>query len=717
VSRPLELPRDSLPALGVKALLYAAALALYLLPLSGVPGIAASVAGAVCGMALAALAHRRRLRLAAALVLALSGLVVAWQLGEGALGADLVARLLGVRISFAVSEVITFGLGALALIFLLRLLSLARPPLALLEVVFVAGAAAVTFADHRNRMLNRPRFFSDWAWTLGVDPGTVLVGVGIAAALAAIFLFLRGQSLLKLATTLLLLLLAGGALFVLKEKRIDPKEPLDALNLSGKGQGSGSGSGSGSGGGGGGGGQSQNPFKDSYDSKTPPSPVAIAVLRDDFEPAGDLMYFRQQTLSTYNGHHLVVGTAEGWDGDLFAEFPRGGPLRAPPVQSAPEHVLVPTTMYLLVDHPQPLALSHAVRLAPAANPNPQQFVAAYDAQSLALAVTPQRLLGRRSIPAGWTPAQRAHYLALPDDPRYAALSDIIVRDVDPRFAEDDLARAWAIKRYLEREGYYTMSSTHASSSDPTASFLFGSLRGYCVHFAHAAVYLFRSQGIAARVALGYAVQTSKRSGGSSVLIMNDRAHAWPEIHLEGIGWVTFDVHPERTDVAPPSPVDYDLEKLLGELARSDKTAGVTAEGRPLQIPWRLVGLGLGLLVMALLVLAYLAKALRRLSPRLVGERDHARRLYLAVLDRLSDLGQPRLPGETRERHAERLRALAPSLEPLTRAHLRQALGGRAASREELARLARAVAGELRRNVPPLRRALAALNPIGWVRTR
>ena len=93
-------------------------------------------------------------------------------------------------------------------------------------------------------------------------------------------------------------------------------------------------------------------------------------------------------------------------------------------------------------------------------------------------------------------------MATPDDPRYRALADIIVRDVDPRFFHDDLARAYAIKRYLEKSGFYTLRSKHSSSKDPTASFLFGSLRGYCVHFAHAAVYLIRTQGIAARVALG-----------------------------------------------------------------------------------------------------------------------------------------------------------------------------------------------------------------------
>jgi hypothetical protein len=702
----------------VKALLYGVALALYLAPLSSPVGIAAALPMAVAGMALASLAGRRHLRLPAGILGAVAVLLGALLFGRWVLEVQLVPRALGIRASLALSELLTFGLASLAMVFLLRLLSSARSSLSLLEVVFVAGAAVATFAEHRNRMLNRPRFFSDWAWTLGIDPGTVLVAVGLAATLAAIFLFLRGQPLLKLLTTLLLLLVLGTLLFVLKEKRVEKEEPLDALGLTGKGGKKDGGEGRGGKGKTSGSGSSSDPFKDDYQSSSEPSPVAIAILRDDFSPASQLMYFRQSVSSSYNGHHLVAAAGKGWDADLFTDFPRTGALQATSEQSSAEHLPVPTTMYLLVDHPQPLALSHAVRLAPAANPNPQQFVAAYDVESAVLSVEPQRLLGRRSVPESWSQARRAHYLALPDDPRYAALADIIARDVDPRFSGDDLARAFAVKRYLEREGFYTMKSSHASSRDPTASFLFGSLRGYCVHFAHAAVYLLRALGIASRVALGYAVQTSKRSGGSAVLIMSDRAHAWPEIYLEGIGWVTFDIYPERTDVSAPTPVDYDLEKLLGELARSDRTAGVSPDGRPLRIPWAALGLGLALFVAALLAAGYLVKIARRLAPGVASERAYPRLAYVAMLDRLSDLGQGRRRGETREEHARRISALSPSLVPLTQAHLALALGSRRApGRAEVARLYTAARRELKRNLPLHLRAAGWLNPWGWLWTR
>jgi transglutaminase-like putative cysteine protease len=542
----------------------------------------------------------------------------------------------------------------------------------------------------------------------------VLVAAGIVATLAAILLFLRGQRLMKLITTLLLFALLGVAFYMLWDKRIETVVK-DPLGLSGK-KDKKDGKGKKGEGGGSGGGSSSNPFKDDYSGGGEPSPVAIAILRDDLETSSPILYFRQTALSYYNGHHLVSGPDQGWDRDVITRYPRGGALIGARTQSPENHVDLPTTMYLLVDHPQPVALTHAAWIKTVQNPNPQQFVAAYDVRSKVLSVEAHRLLGRRSIPPDWPAARRRHYTALPDDPRYRALADIIVRDVDPRFAGDDLPRAFAIKRYLEREGFYTMKSKHSSKRDPVSSFLFGSLRGYCVHFAHAAVYMLRSQGIAARVALGYAVQINKRSGGSAILIMGDRAHAWPEIHLEGIGWVTFDVYPQRTDMPPPVPVDYDLEKLLGELARNDPTAGVRPEG-PLRIPWRAVLSIAALVIGALLLLSYLVKAYRRLAPHLRGRRVYPRLAYIAVLDLLSDLGAGRRPGETRERHAERLQQVSPHLSRLTRAHLALALGGTGEGPEGFGRLVAQVRQDIKENVHPARRLLAGLNPIGWIWTR
>ncbi len=284
------------------------------------------------------------------------------------------------------------------------------------------------------------------------------------------------------------------------------------------------------------------------------------------------------------------------------------------------------------------------------------------------------MVGRRSIPETWDETKKAHYLEHPDDPRYTALAEEIVREGDPRFSGDDLSRAFAIKRFLETNGFYTRKERHSTMSDPTASFLFGNLRGYCVHFAHSAVHLLRSQGIAARVAVGYLVDNQLRGPGSAVIITGDRAHAWPEIHLDGVGWTPFDIYPEQSDEPPPQFVDQSLESLLGELARNDPTGGRSAEplAKSLDIPWQTLLEGLALLIWCFLVLSYGIKMTRQISP--VFKPTAHQIQFRAVLDRFSDLGLRRVYGESRESYAVRVTAMTPSFERLTQIHLKLTLG-------------------------------------------
>ena len=73
--------------------------------------------------------------------------------------------------------------------------------------------------------------------------------------------------------------------------------------------------------------------------------------------------------------------------------------------------------------------------------------------------------------------------------------------------------------------------------------------------------------------------------------MGDRAHAWPEIHLNGIGWMPLDIYPEQGVQPPPQLVSQDLESLLGELARDDKSGGraEVARAKPFRFPGRRLG--------------------------------------------------------------------------------------------------------------------------------
>lgn len=720
---------EPLLVLALKAAIYAATVLLFISSFATYTGLIAGALAAPVAVWLAWWGHRRRLRIPACLLI--GGLTVTgglW-LGQGVLDAPWLANGLLSPLSAAavlrLSDGLLMGLTALGVIFTLRSLGCRVRALSMLEGAAVVAAVAYAFDGHRNQMIHQPRILSDWAWTRGIDPQEVLKALGVVVSALGLMVLLRVERRAKLVITVAWMVAAAILFFQLSGALpVDAEVATNGLGLTtneqkAKGDKSEDKDKDGKGKGGGGGGQSSNdPYSGDF-SQNRPDPVAVAVFHEDYEPPGQIMYFRQQVLSYYDGNHLSPDPSGVYDQDVITEFPQGETLQAAPTQDPAFHVEVPTSMFLMVDHPQPFALTNSVAVSPIENPAPQRFVSAYDVKSLALSMPQTRLVGRRSIPDGWDEATRAHYLTTPDDPRYQALADQIVRDIDPRFVGDDLVKALTIKRYLERNGFYTRKETHKDADDPTASFLFGSMRGYCVHFAHSAVHLFRSQGIAARVAIGYAVDTQLRGAGSAVLVMADRAHAWPEIYIDGVGWITFDIYPQQSDEVPQRMVAPDLESLMGELARNDPTGGKgdpTVE--PFEVPWGAIARWAALLVGALLALGYAVKIGRRLAGA-SGRASH-RLIFASTLDGLSDLGLIRQRGESRERYARRLKAVAPSLEPLTFLHLRLTLGAGAegeATTAELRRLSAAVRAEQAAHTAPTRRVLGWLNPLGWWFTR
>jgi hypothetical protein len=665
------------------------------MPLATPPGLVLGLLGTFFGSVVAHVLAPTRLRLGAGLALgalsALLGFLLDRALKVG-------ATFLDPSLTLQLADMAAFGLGALGAAFAVRLLSERVRGFSVLELALVLASVGHTFASHRHQRIHQPRFLSDWSWSNGIDPQDVLTAVGVVAVAAGAVLLLKARrGAWVLGLLLMLLLLFGGVAATFTPEHLGGAADTNDLGLT-KDEQDKDGQGGKDGKNGKGGGNSQKP----------PDPVALAILHDDL-PDLDVLYFRQSVRSRLVGDRLVEDTSGAFDRDLPRSLPAGVPLALDTPQAPALHRAVRTSMFLLVDHAQYPGLGAPSVFSPLQNPNPRRFVAAYDVESQLLLRTPERLVGHQAIPDSWTQAERDHYLAVPDDPRYLELSNRLVREVDPRFVGDDIVKAMAIRQYLEKNGFYSLQQKTLEGDDPTATFLFGDLKGYCVHFAHAAVFLLRSQGIPARVALGYGVQTSQRGAGSAVLIYGNEAHAWPELYLDGVGWVTFDIAPEQSDEPPGQHVEVDLAAALGEVARDDPSAGKADPGKRLSLP--VVPTLLGLLGAALLI-AYAVKTARRLgasSPMLV---------YRATLDRLSDLGEPRRFGESRERHAARLQRLAPSFVPLTAAHLKLALGEDSPeARAQVTTLARAAAAELRRNTPWHTRASALLNPVGWWFTR
>ena len=117
-------------------------------------------------------------------------------------------------------------------------------------------------------------------------------------------------------------------------------------------------------------------------SKGGEAPMAVVVLDDDYSPPSQGYYFRQEAWSQCNGARLVRASRGDVDGDGALIFPRATTdVADPPLDQG--RARVHATVALLVDHTHPFALESPVRFAPAQNPNPRRFLRAYSFESLA----------------------------------------------------------------------------------------------------------------------------------------------------------------------------------------------------------------------------------------------------------------------------------------------------------------------------------------------
>lgn len=105
-----------------------------------------------------------------------------------------------------------------------------------------------------------------------------------------------------------------------------------------------------------------------------------------------------------------------------------------------------------------------------------------------------------------------------------------------------------IRRYMvENYEYHLFTDPVPEGEDALRYFLFTSKRGNSIHYASAAVVLYRMFGIPARYVVGYevlpALFTVQAGGMYTAIIQGDNSQAWAEIYVPGIGWTPQDMTP------------------------------------------------------------------------------------------------------------------------------------------------------------------------------
>lgn len=117
------------------------------------------------------------------------------------------------------------------------------------------------------------------------------------------------------------------------------------------------------------------------------------------------------------------------------------------------------------------------------------------------------------------------------------------------WAQTDLERLQAIEEMLN-DYEYTLTPEELPDSVTDSGkfldyFLLESQSGYCTHFATAFTLLARKEGFPARYVQGFCVPVT---GAEEIKVYSDMAHAWPEVYLDGIGWIPFEPTPGYADI-------------------------------------------------------------------------------------------------------------------------------------------------------------------------
>lgn len=589
------------------------------------------------------------------------------------------------------------------------------------ELGLLALSSVVVFFPHQYKIIMRPLWLSDLAWSTGLEPSLAL---GVIGAILATFLSVQtvlDRSRRIHPSIILFPIMALLALILVNPLEMETPPPPQRLEDI-KGGGSMSEKGEREQNGGGSGGQadqndqgmnSGNQEKQNGGEGQQPRPVAIMLLGNDYTPPSEYFYLRQEVQSSFNGIRLIAPTSSDIEYDAFRGFPSEvKTLSTPPLDYRLE---VLTDIALLTDHTTPFGIESPVSYQPTTNPRPGRFARTYQMTSQALNVGFEQFL-KLDLHIGnseWSEEEWKHYTSVPENEQYKELAESIIEGLPPQFQDNQIAQAFAVKLFLDEKTQYTMSERHEKAEDPTAEFLFGPDKqfiGYCVHTSHAAAFLWRALGIPARIGVGYAVTMEQQKGGA-VLVMDRDAHSWPEVYIEELGWVVMDIAPETMLDPMGEPPDLEMLDALEELARAapDSQFRKPIDWKALWWAWKPTIIGTIISIIAAIFIGLCVRKIRRRVKIYISPSPYW--LYLSALDRLGENGEIRRYGESREAFAKRLGEEYPSFQEITWIQLESVLGEELSiSSEKLQQLVKHLSSEIREKKPFWRRILGLLNP-------
>lgn len=144
-----------------------------------------------------------------------------------------------------------------------------------------------------------------------------------------------------------------------------------------------------------------------------------------------------------------------------------------------------------------------------------------------------------------------HYLKLPRSQisrRLKLLTKRLTRNVQTPFE-----KAIILRNYLRENFQYKQFSRKVPAGREAADFFLFDLReGHCEYFASSLTVMARLVGLPARVATGFSPGNYNALTGYFE-VHEYHAHAWTQIYIEKMGWITFDATPPGEIISDTTP--------------------------------------------------------------------------------------------------------------------------------------------------------------------
>ncbi|WP_181902191.1 transglutaminase family protein [Thalassotalea euphylliae] len=148
------------------------------------------------------------------------------------------------------------------------------------------------------------------------------------------------------------------------------------------------------------------------------------------------------------------------------------------------------------------------------------------------------------------------YTRLPADvsPKLQALG----QELAGRYTNKQALINHVLAQYREQEYFYTLTPPLLANNS-LDQFYFDTRSGFCEHYASSFAFLMRAAGIPARLVTGY-LGGERNERGNYFAIYQYDAHAWTEVWLPELGWVTID----PTSAVSPDRVSDNMADALRE---------------------------------------------------------------------------------------------------------------------------------------------------------